>query len=61
MIFVPSKVFFVDCQSNLYRALTLAICIYLCFAGKVLFQFLAFGFISHAFRTLNKARFCFQR
>ena len=48
-------------QSSLYCVLTLAICIYVCFVGKVLFQFLGFGFISHTIRTLNKVRFCFQR
>ena len=34
--------------------LTIAICIYLCFAEKVVFRFLAFGFISHTTRISNK-------
>ena len=37
--------------------LTIAICIYLCFAGEVVFRFLAFGFISHTTRISNKTSF----
>ena len=37
--------------------LTIAICIYLCFAEKVVFRFLAFGFISHSTRISNKTSF----
>ena len=37
--------------------LTIAICIYLCFSGEVLFWFLAFGFISHMTRISNKTSF----
>ena len=35
--------FFSDFMLSLYCVLILAICIYVCFAGKVLFQFPAFG------------------
>ena len=41
--------------------LTIAICIYLCFAGEVLFRFLAFGFISHTTRISNKTSFLCKR
>ena len=41
--------------------LTIAICIYLCFAGEVLFWFLAFGFISHTTRISNKTSFLCKR
>ena len=41
--------------------LTIAICIYLCFAEKVLFQFLTFGFINHTTRIFKKSRFIFKR
>ena len=37
--------------------LTITICIYLCFAGEILFWFLAFGFISHMTRISNKTSF----
>ena len=37
--------------------LTIAICIYLCFVGEILFWFLAFGFISHMTRISNKTSF----
>ena len=41
--------------------LTIAICIYLCFAGEVLFRFLAFGFISHTTRISNSTSFLCKR
>ena len=41
--------------------LTIAICIYLCFAGEVSFRFLAFGFISHTTRISNKTSFLCKR
>ena len=41
--------------------LTIAICIYLCFAGEVVFRFLAFGFISHTTRISNKTSFLCKR
>ena len=41
--------------------LTIAICIYLCFAEKVVFRFLAFGFISHTTRISNKTSFLCKR
>ena len=40
--------------------LTIAICIYLCFAGEVVFRFLAFGFISHTTRISNNTSFLCQ-
>ena len=39
---------------------TIAICIYLCFAGEV-FRFLAFGFISHTTRISNNTSFLCKR
>ena len=41
--------------------LTIAICIYLCFAEKVVFRFLAFRFISHTTRISNKTSFLCKR
>ena len=41
--------------------LTIAICIYLCFAGEVVFQFFAFGFISHTTRISNNTSFLCKR
>ena len=41
--------------------LTIAIYVYLCFAEKVLFQFLTFGFINHTTRIFKKSRFIFKR
>ena len=41
--------------------LTVAICIYICFAEKVVFRFLAFGFISHTTRISNKTSFLCKR
>ena len=41
--------------------LTVAVCIYLCFAENVIFQFLTFGFINHTTRILRKSRFFFKR
>ena len=41
--------------------LTIAICIYLCFAGEVVFRFLAFGLISHTTRISNKTSFLCKR
>ena len=34
---------------------------YLCFAGEVVFRFLAFGFISHTTRISNKTSFLCKR
>ena len=39
----------------------IAICIYLCFAGEVVFRFLAFGFISHTTRISKKTSFLCKR
>ena len=41
--------------------LTIAICIYLCFAGEVVFQFFAFCFISHTTRISNNKSFLCKR
>ena len=41
--------------------LTITICIYLCFAGEVVFRFLAFGFISHTTRISNNTSFLCKR
>ena len=41
--------------------LTIAICIYLCFAGEVLFRFLAFSFINHTTRISNITSFVCER
>ena len=41
--------------------LTIAICIYLCFVGEVVFRFLAFGFISHTTRISNNTSFLCKR
>ena len=41
--------------------LTIAICVYLCFAEKVVFRFLAFGFISHTTRISNITSFLCKR
>ena len=41
--------------------LTIANCIYLCFAGEVVFRFLAFGFISHTTRISNNTCFLCKR
>ena len=41
--------------------LTIAICIYLCFAREVLFRFLAFSFISHTTRISNITSFLCKR
>ena len=41
--------------------LTITICIYLCFAEKVVFRFLAFRFISHTTRISNKTSFLCKR
>ena len=41
--------------------LTIAICIYLCFAREVLFRFLAFSFINHTTRTSNITSFLCKR
>ena len=53
--------FFLPILLLFYRSfhvfLTIAICIYLCFAGEILFWFLAFGFISHMTRISNKTSF----
>ena len=46
---------------SVYVFLTIAICIYLCFAEKLLFQFLTFGFISHTTRISNKTSFLCKR
>ena len=41
--------------------LRIAFRIYLCFAGEVVFRFLAFGFISHTTRISNKTSFLCKR
>ena len=41
--------------------LTIAVCIYLCSPGEVVFRFLPFGFISHTTRISNKTSFLCQR
>ena len=41
--------------------LTIANCIYLCFAGEIVFRFLAFGFISHTTRISNNTNFLCKR
>ena len=41
--------------------LTIAVCIYLCSAGEVVFRFLPFGIINHTTRISNKTSFFFQR
>ena len=61
-----SKIFFHPLYFSLfYRSfhvfLTIAIRIYLCFAGEVLFRFLAFGFISQTTRISNKTSFLCKR
>ena len=48
-------------QCNVHSFLKIAICIYLCFAENVLFQFLVVGFISHAIRILVTTPFFFRR
>ena len=40
---------------------TIAIRIYLCFAGELVFRFHAFGFISYTIRVLNKTSFLWKR
>ena len=64
----PSSVhrfFFLPILLLFYRSfdvfLTIAICIYLCFAGEVVFRFLAFGFISHTTRISNNTSFLCKR
>ena len=63
----PSSVhqFFSTILLLFYRSfhvfLTIAICIYLCFAGEVVFRFLAFGFISHTTRISNNTSFLCKR
>ena len=41
--------------------LTIAVCIYLCSPGEVVFRFLPFGFISHTTRISNKTSFLCKR
>ena len=60
-----SSIFFKTILLLFYRRfhvfLTIAICIYLCFAGEVVFRFLAFGFISHTTRISNNTSFLCKR
>ena len=72
-IFILGNLFSLFDSSNFYSPilllfyrsfhvfLTVAICIYLRFAGEVLFRFLAFGFISHTTRISNKTSFLCKR
>ena len=57
-----SSIFFLPILLLFYRSfdvfLTIAICIYLCFAGEVVFRFLAFGFISHTTRISIRQASC---
>ena len=57
--------FFLPILLLFYRSfhvfLTIAIYIYLCFAGEILFWFLAFGFISHMTRISNKTSFLYKK
>ena len=63
--FFGSAMFYSPILLLFYRSfhvfLTIAICIYLCFAGEVVFRFLAFGFISHTTRISNKTSFLCKR
>ena len=51
------KIIYSFYRSMFHSFLTTAICIYLCSAENVLFQFLIFGFISHAIRILVTTHF----
>ena len=63
--FFGSAMFYSPILLLFYRSfhvfLTIAICIYLCFAGEVVFRFLAFGFISHTTRISNNTSFLCKR
>ena len=52
---------FTSILQKLSGLLTIAICIYLCFVGEVVFRFLAFGFISHTTRISNNTSFLCKR
>ena len=52
--FVPILLLF---YRSVFVSLIITICIHLCFADKLLFQFLTFGFISHTTRISNKTSF----
>ena len=56
--FLPNLLLF---YRRFHVFLTIAICNYLCFAGEVVFRFLAFGFISHTTRISNKTSFLCKR
>ena len=60
-----SSIFYSPILLLFYRSfhvfLTIAIYIYLCFAGEVLFRFLAFSFISHTTRISNITSFLCKR
>ena len=60
-----SSIFYSPILLLFYRSfhvfLTIAICIYLCFAGEVLFRFLAFSFINHTTRISNITSFVCKR
>ena len=60
-----SSIFYSPILLLFYRSfhvfLTIAIRIYLCFAGEVVFRFLAFGFISHTTRISNNTSFLCKR
>ena len=53
--------FFLSINAMIHFFLKIAICIYLCFAENVLFQFLVVGFISHAIRIPITTLFFFRR
>ena len=60
-----SSIFYSPILLLFYRSfhvfLTIAIYIYLCFAGEVLFRFLAFSFINHTTRISNITSFVCER
>ena len=60
-----SSIFYSPILLLFYRSfhvfLTIAIYIYLCFAGEVLFRFLAFSFINHTTRISNITSFVCKR
>ena len=60
-----SSIFYSPILLLFYRSfhvfLTIAICIYLCFAGEVVFRILVSGFISHTTRISNNTSFLCKR
>ena len=57
--FLPFYLCFLKAFTSFFS--TIAIRIYLCFAGEVVFRFHAFGFISYTTRVLNKTSFLWIR